>query len=449
MKWIRQIALRLYSVLTCQKKKPNHILYDEGVRKDLQALQPGADVALKQKDYVVEKLTLSITVLIVGGLFSLLLWINEAKSAQIADNLLYRNDYGEGSTSIELLADYEKEQVQISVELEEREYSVQELEVLYDTFVIELEKAVLGKNQSMEEIRYDLELVRTISGYPFEVEWQTDAAFIDTRGKLVQEKVEQIQPVELFATIQSKEFVRIHTFACCVYDRAEPFPLEQKLYERLQSIEEASRQELCMELPVEWEGQRVTWQKQISYTGVIGFLLTPILAIVLFWAKDRDLHMLVEKRKEEMKADYPEIVSKLALYIGAGMTVQNAWKRVAMEYSRTTVVRQRKYAYEEMLLAVRELESGISWTEVFERFGRRCAIPEYTKLVTLLSQNMRKGNANLSAALQEESRNAFEERKHEVRKQGEKAGTKLLLPMMLLLLMIMVMVMVPAFRTAI
>ena len=449
MKWIRQGALWLYNRLTQQKKKPNRMLYDEGVRKDLQALQPGVDITEKQKDYVIEKLTLSMTVLVVGGLCSVLLWINEAKSARIADNLLYRKSYGEGSTSIELLVDNGEEQIQLAVELEEREYRVAELEMLYDTFVIELEKAILGKNQSIEEIRYDLSLVQSIDGYPFQVEWQTDAAWMDTQGRLVQEKVGQIQPIELSATIQSNGFCRIHTFACCVYDRAEPIAFEKKLQEQLQRVEEASRQEAYIELPTELEEQKLIWKKQISYTGVIGLLMTPILAMVLFWAKDRDLHMLVEKRKEEMKADYPEIVSKLALYIGAGMTIQNAWKRLAAEYSQISAGRKKKYAYEEIQLTIRELESGVSWLEVFERFSRRCAIPEYTKLVTLLSQNIRKGSANLSVVLREESRNAFEERKHEVRKQGEKAGTKLLAPMMLLLLMIMVMVMVPAFQTSI
>lgn len=450
---MKQGALWMYERLSRQKKKPSYILYDERVRKDLQALQPGVDVTGKQKDYVIEKLALSMLILIGGGLCSVLLWINEAKSAQIADNLLYRKDYGEGSTSVELLADNGEKEIQISLELEEQEYSVNELEELYDAFVIELEKEILGKNQSMEEIRYDLSLVKMINGYPFQVEWQTDPTFIDTKGRLVQEKIEQQQLVELSATIQSNGFYRIHTFACCVYDRAEPVAFEQKLQKELQALEENSRQEAYIALPATVDTQTLKWKKQISYTGVIGLLLTPVVAITLFFAKDRDLHMLVEKRKEEMKADYPEIVSKLALYIGAGMTVQNAWKRLASEYDQrlyiTNKSKNKRYAYEEVQLTIRELESGVSWAEVFERFSRRCGIPEYTKLVTLLSQNMRKGNANLSAALREESRNAFEEQKHEVRKQGEKAGTKLLAPMMLLLLMIMVMVMVPAFRTSI
>lgn len=449
MKWMKQGALWIYERLSRQKKKPSYILYDERVRNDLQALHPGVDVTGKQKDYVIEKLALSMLVLLGGGLCSVLLWINEAKTAQIADNLLYRKDYGEGSTSVELLADNGEKEVQISVELEEREYSINELEELYDTFVIELEKAILGKNQSLEEIRYDLSLIKMIDEYPFQVEWQTDPAFIDTKGRLVQERIEQLQPVELSATIQSNGFYRIHTFACCVYDRAEPVAFEQKLQKELQTMEENSRQEAYIVLPTTVDTLNLKWKKQISYTGVIGLLLTPVVAIALFLAKDRDLHMLVEKRKEEMKADYPEIVSKLALYIGAGMTVQNAWKRLASEYDQKLHDRNKRYAYKEVQLTIRELESGVSWTETFERFSRRCGIPEYTKLVTLLSQNMRKGNANLSAALREESRNAFEERKHEVRKKGEQAGTKLLAPMMLLLLMIMVMVMVPAFRTSI
>lgn len=449
MKWTRKAAIWIYCFLLQQKKKPNYILYDEGVKKDLQALQPGVDITEKQKDYVIEKLALCITVLLVGGLCSVLLWINETKTVQIADNLLYRKEYGEGSTSIELLADNGTEQVQVSVELEEREYSMQELEELYETFVIELEKVVLGKNQKLEEIRYDLSLVQSIDGYPFQVEWQTDAVWIDTKGRLVQEKVEQMQPTELTATIQSNGFYRIYKFACCVYDRAEPFCFEKRLQEKLRILEETSRQEAYIELPSMLEEQEVTWKKQSSYIGVIGLLITPILAIVLYHAKDRDLHMLVEERKEEMKADYPEIVSKLALYLGAGMTVQNAWKRLALEYSKVQIGKKRRYAYEEIQLAIRELENGVSWIEAFERFSRRCAIPEYTKLVTLLSQNIRKGNSNLSVALREESKNAFEEQKHEVRKQGEKAGTKLLVPMMLLLLMIMVMVMVPAFQTSI
>jgi predicted FMN-binding regulatory protein PaiB len=92
------------------------------------------------------------------------------------------------------------------------------------------------------------------------------------------------------------------------------------------------------------------------------------------------------------------------------------------------------------------MDSGIMQSVAFERFGKRCRIPSYNKLSTLVSQNIRKGASNLPILLKEEAREAFEDRKHLARKQGEQAGTKLLGPMMLLLILTMVVILVPAFR---
>ena len=49
--------------------------------------------------------------------------------------------------------------------------------------------------------------------------------------------------------------------------------------------------------------------------------------------------------------------------------------------------------------------------------------------------------------MQEESKKAFNNRMDTVRKQGEEAGTKLLLPMILMLLIVMVVIMIPAYMT--
>ena len=150
--------------------------------------------------------------------------------------------------------------------------------------------------------------------------------------------------------------------------------------------------------------------------------------------------------------DYPEIVSALALLLGAGMTVPNAWNKIAKDYRKRREEsggnsHGKRYAYEEMLMTVYEMESGVMQTTAYERFGRRCRLPSYNKLAAMLSQNIRKGAANLPLLLKEEAADAFEDRKHSARKQGEKAGTKLLVPMMMLLGMTMVIIMVPAFQT--
>ena len=130
------------------------------------------------------------------------------------------------------------------------------------------------------------------------------------------------------------------------------------------------------------------------------------------------------------------------------MTVPNAWQRVAKDYRvKRQETGKKRYAYEEMLLTIYEMESGVAQTKAYERFGRRCRVQCYNRLSTMLSQNVKKGATNLAVLLREEAAYAFEERKHTARRFGEKAGTKLLMPMMMLLCMIMVVIMVPAFKT--
>ena len=175
---------------------------------------------------------------------------------------------------------------------------------------------------------------------------------------------------------------------------------------------------------------------------------TPVLACFIYYSRDRDLHRQVVDREEQMRMDYPEIVSSLALLLGAGMTVPNAWNKIARDYKRRREEGgSRRYAYEEMLLTIYEMESGVVQAKAYERFGRRCRIPGYMKLSAMLSQNIRKGAANLPLLLKEEAADAFAERKHTARKLGEKAGTKLLVPMMMLLGITMIIIMVPAFKT--
>ena len=70
---------------------------------------------------------------------------------------------------------------------------------------------------------------------------------------------------------------------------------------------------------------------------------------------------------------------------------------------------------------------------------------ENMKLGALLLQNLRKGTKGMWAMLEVEACQSLEERKNQVKKLGEEAGTKLLLPMLLMLIVVLLIVMVPAF----
>ena len=61
-----------------------------------------------------------------------------------------------------------------------------------------------------------------------------------------------------------------------------------------------------------------------------------------------------------------------------------------------------------------------------------------------MEQNLRKGTRGLVSLLQNETDQAFLERKHIARRYGEKMSTRLMIPMMIFFAMVLAMIMVPA-----
>ena len=143
--------------------------------------------------------------------------------------------------------------------------------------------------------------------------------------------------------------------------------------------------------------------------------------------------------------DYPEIISSFAMLLGTGMTVKNTWNKIVQTYEEEKKSGKNRFAYEEMCLTSREMQSGISEQEAYERFGKRCKWSSYTKFSMLLSQNLRKGSKGLSELLKMESVQAMEMRKQQAKKRGEEVSTKLLLPMTLMFVVVLAIVMIPAF----
>ena len=446
MEFVKKLAAFIYGRLEHNKK--GCFTNNTTVRQDLKILYPMQDITAKQKAFEIEKLSLGILVFFAGVLFGSILIIKEGREETINQNRLQRNPYGEGASSIELLAENGEETAQISLELEERSFSIEEVETCYKDFLAELEKVVLGKNLSFEEVTYDLVLPDCIEGYPFLVEWQTDEEYIDAKGALIWNELSEPVVIEVMARITCDGFEKQESFLCCVQSRASPVSMQEQLTKRLQIIEEENRENEFLMLPTEYGGKEIMWKQQKSRSGFLFLLLAPFLSVILCMSKDRDLHKRVEEREVQMKMDYPELVSRLALLLGAGMTVQNAWERIVFDYAgKKSSEAGKRYVYEEMLLTTHEWKNGVYQSEAIEGFGRRCRLACYNKLATLLVQNLRSGSTNLAVLLQEEAVSAFEERKHLARRQGEKAGTKLLFPMMLLLMIVMVIIIVPTFIT--
>lgn len=146
---------------------------------------------------------------------------------------------------------------------------------------------------------------------------------------------------------------------------------------------------------------------------------------------------LIEKKKEEFLSDFSNVVSKLALLVNAGMILTEAWERVAFSSDRPI--------YQEMQRSVAEIRNGTSASDAINQFGVRCMLPEIRKFTSTLIQGIAQGNAELSPMLRQQSSEVWELKKQLVRRQGELADSKLLLPMCLTFVGILIMIVVPIF----
>lgn len=155
-----------------------------------------------------------------------------------------------------------------------------------------------------------------------------------------------------------------------------------------------------------------------------------------------------KERSEGLKEEFPEFVRKISMLIQAGFSPKGSFERVAKSYLQKK--KREKYSsllMEEVLVTLREMESGVSEITAYEHFASRCEMMEAIRFSGLMIRDIKRGSSNLSEELKEESQRAVNAQKEIIRKKGEVAGTKLLFPMMLFLLIVMVIILYPAFTT--
>lgn len=143
------------------------------------------------------------------------------------------------------------------------------------------------------------------------------------------------------------------------------------------------------------------------------------------------------KRSEEMLSDFSNVVSKLALLTNAGMIMREAWEEVAYTGDSTL--------YQEMQRAVDEMANGVSEVDALFNFGTRCIIPEIKKFTSTIVQGMVKGNSELITMLQKQSEEVWAAKRQNVKRQGEKAAGKLLIPILIMFVGILIMILIPIF----
>ena len=425
---------------------------DETLR-NLRMLNPSERSNDLEKRYSEERITRSLIITSAGIVISLVCLLSVGSKGEVIEGgIVKRNGYGQGERTeeFEVKLDGKKLKDRLVIDVGERQYSDEEIEEVFSKIKKKIPKVILPENTAAERVENDLSFVGRIDDYPVDISYiSDDFEVIDSEGH-ISESFDDAdgKKVTLTIILDYREAHDEIEFPIKVYPKKltgdERTLFEIRRETRLDAESDPSSDHV--KLPLKMGKSRLEYSRPASDLPATLFILGILAAVGVYFAGEAELRKAIEERERQMISDYPELVSKITLLLSASMTMRGAFEKICHEYEKSRAKGRigKRYAYEEMLITLRQLQSGKSEAMAYQEFGTRTGIARYNKLGSILSQNLKKGNAGLLEIMEYEARDAFEDRKAEARKLGEQAGTKLLLPMGMMLLVVLVIVIVPS-----
>lgn len=420
---------------------------------NLQILHPGEPSDLQIYRFTVEKISMVLLVIMIGSILGLLIAMDGKSGILNENSQINRNDYGGMDVEADLIAGIEMDdgeyEAEMNVIVAARKYSKEEANELFDRLSEEIDEIILAQNDSADHVIYPMNLVRNIEGYPFSINWEcSNYEYLDTDGSIHNENLSQGVLINLRGdcVYEHDHWYINRTYRICPQELSAEELISKELADKIIEADNRSASQYVFTLPNSISEGAVSWREKIKDDSPVILGLIVLICVAIPGIREAEVTADIKKRSRQLLIDYPAFISKLTLYMGAGMSVKNCFLRMGHEYTHCRTKRN-SYLGQEISITAHELELGISELEAYEQFGKRCGNREYMRFVTLLCQNLRKGSTDLLRLLAEESEDAFVIRKNEARKLGEEASTKLLLPMVMMLAIVMVVIMVPAYMS--
>ncbi len=416
------------------------------IEKDFRHLSMGRNPTEQMQKYYKKKKKEMFLISVAGIVVLLCSMFGEHKNSIIENNHLLRNENGEGKKEVSLELKINDEMWQpFSFWLEEKSYTTEEMDRLFQVAFQELEEVITGENPSLNQVCEDLNLVSSLEDYPFFLSWESsNIKILDDTGKLFFENINEKEQVELKVTFSCDEWEKAEIIKVTILPKEKEDTLFF-LQETLKKTEAESRKDKIFQLPTQYEDKALQWRYTKSNAPFILGILFLFLFPFISYQKDEEIHKEAKRREQQLLFSFPEFVSKLILFMEAGMSIKSSIFRISEDYQKKKRLKKESiYLYEELWFICKQMKNGLSEKEGYELLAARCNLPCYRKLSSLLIQHLQKGSVTILDNLRRESLKANEEQKGQIQKKGEEISTKLLFPMIIMLGIVMVFIMVPA-----
>lgn len=405
---------------------------------------------------------------------------------------LPRSGYGGSKQyiTLEVSGLTEDTSVPLDITVSPKRYTEEEANAVFREIYDQLEELVVAEGESFANLQHDLRLMTKLPKYGVQLSWdfypELDPALaagsvtpdearayyrkyrhlMDSDGTLHNETLAPGTVVTGYLSlIMSTDIVptgtdgetkylktQYHSAPYRIYVGIVPRALSRyeslllQLQQAITTEDEGSLGENMLSLPTEIDGQRIYYSEHEDRSYLLLPLLGVIAAMAIYMRQGQARRTEKKQREALLMLDYSELVSKLMVYIGAGLTVRNALETISQHFDALIArgIKEDRPLYQELRTMVIQFRRNMPESEIYLSFGRRVNLKPYTKLVSLIEQNRMNGARNLRAMLELEMEDAFEQLKTTARRLGEEAGTKLLLPLFIMLGIVMIIVIVPA-----
>ena len=321
------------------------------------------------------------------------------------------------------------------VDIGKRKYTPEEADAELNKLSENLETVMLGDNESLNEVREKLNLITTDKATGTRLEWSTDNYDICSYdGYIYNEEFDNDESADVtlycIMTLGNEEVTKTYHIRVVAPLRDEMLTEKKKIQDEILKNDMALASEDVVNLPDVVDGKNVEYISRENGVSPVLIILLGAAACVLLVAKEfQDRKNYENNRKYELIADYPSITTKLYLLVYAGSTIISSFEYIVEDYNNNIKNGHTK---------PRAAKSYVKW-------GNDCGINEYKRLGAYLSEHLKKGTGDLKMKLRQLSAESMETAAANAKERGEKAGSKLIVPMIAMLFIVMVIVIVPAF----
>ncbi len=358
-----------------------------------------------------------------------------------------KSDAGEGNTNKRLIAKTDDEKVELKIEIPEKCYTEEEAIVILDNEIKNIKNSILGKNKSFTRIEHDMTLMQYGQNENVSIEWySSDPDIISSSGEIKDDADENGRDVTLTAILTLGEYERRYEQNVVVYQRASTGNLKNDIEESVKRVNKENDSDKYF-LPGSAGDEELSWYEDGDNNAPYASVFILVLGVFMVWADRKRREDKERLRMQSLRKEYSELISRLVLLLYAGQTMRMGFFSIAEAYGKAMKqgCAKRNEAFEEILIACKQMKSGTTEAKAYENLANRCAMPCYRTLSILLIQNQKRGSKGMIQNLELEVMNEFAEKKRKVKSAGELASMKLMIPLGMMLLIVFALMMIPAF----